>query len=95
MKFQQVENKLLEMEKQGMEMFMNYEDENIYFHLTELEEYLKTLPPNERLKVKDFERLRNPANGEGPNEGMDEISMVIKEPEEEERENENQPEPEN
>ena len=84
------------MEKQGMEMFMNYEDENIYFHLTELEEYLKTLPPNERLKVKDFERLRNPAaNGEGPNEGMDEISMVIKEPEEEERENENQLEPEN
>ena len=27
MKFQQMENKLLEMEKQRMDMFMNYEDE--------------------------------------------------------------------
>ena len=27
MKFQQVENKLLDMEKQRMEMFLNYEDE--------------------------------------------------------------------
>ena len=28
MKFQQMENKLLEMEKQRMEMFMNFEDED-------------------------------------------------------------------
>ena len=28
-------------------------------------------------KVKDFERLRNLANGQDPNEGMSEIDMVI------------------
>ena len=43
-----------------------------------MEEYLKTSPPNERHKVKDFERVRNPASGQGPNEGMGEISMVKK-----------------
>ena len=60
-----------------------------------MKEHLKTLPPNERHKVKDFERLRNLRNGQDPNEGMSEIDMVIKELEEEERENKNQPEPEN
>ena len=95
MKFQQMESKLLEMEKQQMETFINYEDENTYFDLTELKEHLKTFPPNERHKVKDFERLRNLANGQDPNEGLDEIDMAIKELEEEERGNENQPEPEN
>ena len=87
----------MEMEKQRMEMFMENEDEehDTYFDLTELKEHLKTLPPNERHKVKDFERLRNLANGQDPNEGMSEIDMVIKELEEEERENKNQPEPEN
>jgi hypothetical protein len=95
MKFQQMESKLLEMEKQRMETLINYEDENTYFDLTELKEHLKTFPPNERHKVKDFERLRNLANGQDPNEGLDEIDMAIKELEEEERGNENQPEPEN
>ena len=97
MKFQYMENKLMEMEKQRMEMFLENEDEeqDTYFDLTELKEHLKTLPPNERHKVKDFERLRNLANGQDPNEGMSEIDMVIKELEEEERENKNQPEPEN
>ena len=95
--FQYMENKLMEMEKQRMEMFLENEDEeqDTYFDLTELKEHLKTLPPNERHKVKDFERLRNLANGQDPNEGMSEIDMVIKELEEEERENKNQPEPEN
>ena len=65
------------------------EEEDTYFDLTELKEHLKTLPPNERHKVKDFERLRNLANGQDPNEGMSEIDMVIKELEEEERENKN------
>ena len=77
-------------------VYGNEDEENdTYFDLTELKEHLKTLPPNERHKVKDFERLRNLANGQDPNEGMSEIDMVIKELEEEERENKNQPEPEN
>ena len=97
MKFQYMENKLMEMEKQRIQMFLENEDEeeDTYFDLTELKEHLKTLPPNERHKVKDFERLRNLANGQDPNEGMSEIDMVIRELEEEERENKNQPEPEN
>ena len=101
MKFQYMENKLLEMEKQRMEMFLNNndEDEDTYFDLQELKEHLKTLPPNERRKVEDFERLRNLANGQDPNEGMDEIDMVIRELEEEEAEDEEEedesdPEPE-
>ena len=68
------------MEKQRMDMFLENEDEeqDTYFDLTELKEHLKTIPPNERHKVKDFERLRNLANGQDPNEGMSEIDMVIK-----------------
>ena len=53
----------------------------------------QTLPPNERHKVKDFETLRNLANGQDPNDS--EIDMIIKELEEEKRENKHQPEPEN
>ena len=47
-------------------MFLEDEDEqqDAYFDLTELKEHLKTFPPNERHKVKDFERLRNPSNGQ-------------------------------
>ena len=96
MKFQYMENKLTEMEKQRMDMFLENEDEeqDTYFDLIELKEHLKTLPPNERHKLKDFERLTNLANGQDPSEGMSEIDMVIKGLEEEERENKNQPEPE-
>ena len=74
----------MEMEKQKMDMFSENEDEkqDTYFDLTELKEYLKTLPPNER-------------HGQGPNEEMSEIDMVIKELEAEEKENNNTTEPEN
>ena len=86
MKFQYMENKFMEMEKQRMDMFLENEDEkqDTYFELIELKEHLKTPPPNERHKVKDFERLSNLANGQDPNEGMSEIDMVIKELEKEE-----------
>ena len=85
----------MEMEKQRMDMFLENEDEeqDTYFDLTELKEHLKTLLPNERHKVKDFERLRNLANGQDPNEGMSEIDMVIRELEEEEREIKTNPNP--
>ena len=94
MKFQYMENKLVEMEKQRMLMFLkeNDEEEETFFDLMELKEHLKTLPANERHKMKDFERLRNLANGLDPNEGMDEIDMIINQLEEEERDE--QPEPE-
>ena len=94
MKFQYMENKLIEMEKQRMLMFLKEtdEEEEAFFDFMELKEHLKTLPANERHKVKDFERPRNLANGLDPNEGMDEIDMIINQLEEEERDE--QPEPE-
>ena len=70
------------------------EEQDTYFDLTQLKEHFKTLPPNERYNVKDFESLRNLANGQDPNEGMSEIDMVRKELEDE-RENRSQPEAEN
>ena len=94
MQFQYMENKLVEMEKQRMKMFLKEpdEEEETFFDLMELKEHLKTIPANERPKVKDFERLRNLANGLDPNEGMNEIDMIIRQLEEEERDE--QPEPE-
>ena len=99
MKFQTMENKLLEMEKVRMRMFFENdvsddEEEDTYFDLKEMKEHLKSLPPDERKGVKNFERLRNLANGRKANEGLHEIDRVIKELEEEERKRENQPEPE-
>ena len=88
-KFNYMENKIMEMEKQRMNMFIYYEDEDedtFFENLREMKEHLKTIPANERHKVKDFERLRNLANGLDPNEGMDEIDMIINQLEEEERE---------
>ena len=95
MKFNYMENKIMEMEKQRMNMFIYDEDEDaspearelrdpFFENLREMKEHLKTIPANERHKVKDFERLRNLANGLDPNEGMDEIDMVINQLEEEE-----------
>ena len=99
MKFQFMENTLLEMEKARMRMFSENqfsEDEegDTYFDLKEMKEHLKTLSPVERKGVKDLERLRNLANGRNEHEGLHEIDRVIKELEEEERKKENQPEPE-
>ena len=92
MKFNYMENKLMEMERARMAMFLedneDKEEEETFFELEELKEHLKTLRPEERHKVKDFERLRNLANGLDPNEGLEEIDMVIRELEEEERVNE-------
>ena len=44
MKFQYMENKFMEMEKQRMDMFLENEDEkqDTYFDLIELKEHLKT-----------------------------------------------------
>ena len=96
MKFNYMENKLMEMERARMAMFLEdneeKEEEETFFELEELKEHLKTLRPEERHKVKDFERLRNLANGLDPNEGLEEIDMVIRQLEEEERDE--QPEPE-
>ena len=94
-----MEHNLLELEKARMRMFFEKDisedkEEDTYFDLKEMKEHLKSLPPDERKGVKDFERLRNLANGRNEHEGLHEIDRVIKELEEEERKKENQPEPE-
>ena len=90
MKFQLMENNLLEMEKARMRMLFEKdvsddEEEDTYFDLKELKEHLKTLSPVERKGAKDFERLRNLADGRKEYEGLNEIDMVIQELEEEEK----------
>ena len=99
MKFQTMENKLLEMEKVRMRMFFENdfkdEEEDTYFDLEELKEHLKELTSEKRQEAKQFEQLRNLANGRDKNEGMNEFDKVIKEIEEEEEGKENQPEPKN
>ena len=55
------------------------EEEDTFFDLKEMKESLKTLTPEEREKVKNFESLRNLANGIHPDTGMDEIDRVIRE----------------
>ena len=93
-----MENKLLEMEKVRMRMFFENdfkdEEEDTYFDLEELKEHLKELTSEKRQEAKQFEQLRNLANGRDKNEGMNEFDKVIKEIEEEEKEKENKPEPE-
>ena len=53
-----------------------------------MKEHLKELTPEKRQEAKQFEQLRNIANGRDKNEGMDEFDKVIEEFEEEERKNE-------
>ena len=92
MKFQEMENKLLEIEKARMKMFLDNEssddkdEEDTYFDLKELKDHLKEMTPEKRKDAKQFEQLRNLATGRDKNEGIDEIDKVIKELEEEEKE---------
>ena len=52
------------------------EEEDTFFDLKEMKEHFKTLTPDEREKAKNFESLRNLANGIHPDKAMDEIDRV-------------------
>ena len=104
LKFQYMENKLLEMEKDRVRMFMEENDEDDEEETREpdpeeeteeeeeetpyeeLKAYLKDMKPEDRLKYRQFETLRNLANGLSPNYKMDDINKTIKELESEEAE---------
>ena len=59
MKFQQMENKLLEMEKQRMEMFMDYEDEEEDEYDEEYKEQFRQMTDEEIERHIGLEKVRN------------------------------------
>ena len=90
LKFQEMENKLIDMEKSRMKMMTEEEEEKDEddTDYDELKAYLKTLTEEQRIKHKNFETLRNTANGYRPDYRMEKIYKAIKELKEEEDEEE-------
>ena len=62
-KFQYMENKLMEMEKQRMEMFMNYEDEEEDEYDEEYKEQFRQMKDEEIERHIGLEKVRNVYNG--------------------------------
>ena len=90
MKFQQMENKLLEMEKQRMEMFMNYEDEEEDEYDEEYKEQFRQMTDEEIERHIGLEKVRNVMEGFDREHGIEKIRRMIEEIKNEEK----QPEPE-
>ena len=91
MKFQHTENKLLEMEKQRKEWFMNFEDnddDEEYDH--EYKEQFRNMTDEEIERHIGLERVRNVMEGYDREHGIDKIRRMI----EEVRNEEEQPDPE-
>ena len=63
MKFQYMENKLLEMEKQRVEMFMNYEDEEEESFDEEYKEQFRRMTDEEIERHTGLEKVRNVMEG--------------------------------
>ena len=91
MKFQQMENKLMELEKQRMEMFMNYEDEDEEEYDEEYKEQFRQMTDEEIERHIGLEKVRNVMEGFDREHGIDKIRRMIEEIKNEEK----QPEPEN
>ena len=89
LKFQEMENKLIDMEKSRMKMMTEEEEEKDEddTDYDELKAYLKTLTEEQRIKHRNFETLRNTANGFRPDYRMEKIYKAIKELKEEEDDN--------
>ena len=79
MKFQQMENKLLEMEKQRMEMFMNYEDEEEETFDEEYNEQFRQMTDEEIEWHIGLVKLRNVMEGFDREHGIDKIRRMIQE----------------
>ena len=93
LKFQEMENKLIEMEKTRMKMMTEDEEEETEeINYEELKEYLKTMSEDERENYRKIETLRNLANGLPPDYKMYDIYRAIKELKEEEEEEEEEEE---
>ena len=95
LKFQVMENKLIDMEKSRMKMMTEEEeDETDPTDYEELKAHLKTMTEDERVKYRNFETLRNTANGFRPDYKMEKIYKAIKELKEEEEETDEESEEE-
>ena len=79
MKFQQMENKLMEMEKQRMEMFLNYEDEEEDEYDEEYKEQFRKMTDEEIERHIGLERVRNVMEGYDREHGIDKIRRMIEE----------------
>ena len=86
MKFQQMENKLLEMEKQRMEMFMNYEDEEEDEYDEEYKEQFRQMTDEEIERHIGLEKVRNVMEGFDREHGIDKIRRMIEEIKNEDKE---------
>ena len=79
MKFQQMENKLMEMEKQRMEMFLNYEDEEEDEYDEEYKEQFRQMTDEEIERHIGLEKVRNVMEGFDREHGIDKIRRMIEE----------------
>ena len=79
MKFQYMENKLMEMEKQRMEMFMNYEDEEEDEYDEEYKEQFRQMTDEETERHIGLEKVRNVMKGFDREHGIDKIRRMIEE----------------
>ena len=86
MKFQQMENKLMEMEKQRMEMFLNYEDEEEDEYDEEYKEQFRKMTDEEIERHIGLERVRNVMDGYDREHGIDKIRRMIEEVRNEDKE---------
>ena len=78
-KFQQKENKLLEMEKQRLEMFMNFEDEDDKEYDEEYKEQFRKMIDEEIERHIGLEKVRNVMEGFDKEHGIDKIRRMIEE----------------
>ena len=88
MKFQHMENKLVEMEKQRMEMLMNFEDEDEKEYDEEYKEQFRKTTDEEIERHIGLEQVRNVMEGYDREHGIDKIRRMIEEVRNEEKEEE-------
>ena len=79
MKFQQMVNKLLEMEKQRTEMFMNFEDEDREEYDEEYKKQFRKMTDEEIERHIGLEQVRNVMEGFDREHGIDKIRRMIQE----------------
>ena len=98
MKFQYMENKLLELEKQRMEMFMNFEDDDEEEYDEAYKEQFRKMTDEEIERHIGLEKVRNVMEGFDKEHGIDKIRRMTEEiknedkkeePEDEEYESDN------
>ena len=86
MKLQYMENKLMEMEKQRMEMFMNFEDDDEEEYDEEYKEQFRQMTDEEIERHIGLERVRNVMEGYDKEHGNEKMRRMIKKIKDEDKE---------